>query len=45
MIEMKRETILQFAIVAHFGQKRKDGKDYIIHFIAVAELATKIIFL
>lgn len=38
---MTREKAIEIATKAHFGQKRKDGKDYITHPIAVAEIAER----
>ena len=35
------EKAIEFATKAHAGQKRKDGKDYITHPIAVLEIARK----
>lgn len=37
-----RQQALEFATRAHFGQKRRDGKDYITHPVAVAAIAEKL---
>lgn len=39
-----REKALEFSTRKHAGQKRKDGKDYITHPIAVAEIAHRIFY-
>ena len=38
-----RQKALLFATRAHQGQKRKDGKQYITHPVAVAEIAEKMV--
>ena len=38
-----REKALALATRAHAGQKRKDGKDYITHPVAVAKIAERMI--
>lgn len=38
-MRIDRKYVLEFAKKAHSGQTRKDGKDYITHLEAVAELA------